>query len=227
MVEDRRHANRDRPHSGLCHSRRASGGLHLYGRHQGRDLHHDRRPGDRRLHLCGDRQAYACASQHRRGRNLCHLCPVGARLLQAAAAADREIGHRIHQVYELPLFVHRLHHRRQHPQHGPPGAGAGISQDIRPAGDWLDRRRDCRHAGRHAAWDGRLSHLLLRGDPNHGRRCRRGRDSALRRLCGNPRRAPRRHVCPGAAPGDARQPHGNPPCRHAQLRRQALSAPDR
>ena len=103
----------------------------------------------------------------------------------------------------------------------------GFLEDLRAARGRLDRRRDCRHAGRHAARARRLSHLLLRRDPNHGRRCRRRRDPALRRLFGNPRPAAGRRVCPGAAAGDARQPHGDPPCRHAQLRRQALSAPDR
>jgi Na+/citrate or Na+/malate symporter len=41
----------------------------------------------------------------------------------------------------------------------------------------------------------------------------------LGRLFGNSRPAPGRHVRPSAAAGDARQPHGDPACRHAQLRR--------
>jgi|SRR5262245_32484483 len=38
--------------------------------------------------------------------------PVGARVLQAVATANRKIGRRVHKVYQLPLPVHRLHHRR-------------------------------------------------------------------------------------------------------------------
>jgi hypothetical protein len=71
------------------------------------------------------------------------------------------------------------------------------------------------------------SHLLFRGDSDHGRRRRRGCDPALGRLFGNSRTTPGRHVRPRPAAGDARQPHRHPPRRHAQLCRQALSEPDR
>ena len=64
---------------------------------------------------------------------------------------------------------------------------------------------------------GAYQHVLLRRHSDHGRRCRRGRDSALGRLCGNSRPAPGRHVRHGAAAGDARQPDRDPPCRYAQL----------
>jgi hypothetical protein len=69
--------------------------------------------------------------------------------------------------------------------------------------------------------------FLLRRDPNHGRRCRRGRDTALRWLCRNSRATSRRYVCPRSTAGHARKPHRDPPRRHAQLHRQAVSTPDR
>jgi Na+/citrate or Na+/malate symporter len=52
-------------------------------------------------------------------------------------------------------------------------------------------------------------------------------EGAIPLSVGYSRRAPRRHVRPGAAAGDARQPHSDPPRGYAQLHRQTLSTPDR
>jgi Na+/citrate symporter len=51
VVENSGHADRDHPRSDLCRSCRTAGGLHLYRRRQGRSVHDDSRPRDRRLHL--------------------------------------------------------------------------------------------------------------------------------------------------------------------------------
>ena len=108
--------------------------------------------------------------------------------------ADREVDHRLHQVHQLPLPVHRLHHRRLHPGHGPPGPDQGLPEDLRAARARLDRGGPRRHAGRHAAGPGRLPHLLLHRRADHGRRRRRGRDPALDRLRGDPATS-RRATC--------------------------------
>src|SRR5262249_18638460 len=80
MVEDRRLADRDHPDPDLRHSHRAPGWLRFHWRHQGRNLRHDCRFGDWRLHLRRNRQAYSRAAQYRGSRNLCHLRPLGSRL---------------------------------------------------------------------------------------------------------------------------------------------------
>ena len=46
----------------------------------------------------------------------------------------------LHEVQQLPLPVHRVDHRRQHPRHGPPCADRGLPQDLRPARRRLGRR---------------------------------------------------------------------------------------
>ena len=195
LVEDHGYADRDHPGSGLRHSRRAAGGLHLHRRHQGRSLDDDRRAG-RSGASPAPRSASALPMLRNigAGGDLRDLHSLGARLLQAAAAADREVDRRIHEVHQFPVSVHRLHHRRQHPGDGPAGSGQGLREDLRAARRRLDRRGHGRHAGRHAAGPRRLSHLLFRRGSDHGRRRRRRRDPAFDRLFGNPR-TNRRATC--------------------------------
>ena len=84
----------------------------------------------------------------------------------------------------LYLFI-AVDHRRQHPRHGPAGAGQGLPEDLRAARRRLHRGGRRRHRGRHGAGPGRLPHLLLHRGPDHGRRRRRGGDPAVDRLCGD------------------------------------------
>ena len=62
----------------------------------------------------------------------------------------------------------------------------GFLKIFIPLAHRLDRRRHRRHARRHDARARRLPHLLLHRRADHGRRRRRGRDSAVDRLRGDP-----------------------------------------
>ena len=90
-------------------------------------------------------------AQYRRRRDLRDVRSLRPRLLQGVAAADREVRRRIHEVHQLSLSVHRLHHRRQHSGDGPAGPREGLPEDLRAARHRLDRRRHRRHAGWHTA----------------------------------------------------------------------------
>ena len=129
--------------------------------------------------------------------------------------------------FELPVPVHFLHHRRQHPGDGPRRPDQGLPQDIHSAGRGLGRRRHRRDAGRRPARPRRLSHVLLCRGPDHGRRRRRRSDPALDRLFANPAPAAGRSVCAGIAAGDARQPDRHSAGGYAQLCRQEISASHR
>ena len=83
LVEDHGYKDRDHPDPGVRDPVRASGGVHLYRRHQGRDLDDDRRIGRRGIHLRRNRQAYPDTAQHRFSGDLRDLHSVGACLLQA------------------------------------------------------------------------------------------------------------------------------------------------
>ena len=221
--------NPHRHHSAarLLHPARAD--RRLLGDRQGarRDLDGDRGARVLRLHLRGTGQAPAALAQHRRGRDLRDLRAVGAHVLPRAAEAGAEPHGRIHEVDQLPVPVHRVDHRRQHPEHGSPRADPGLREDLHPARGRLGRGRDRRHGGRHRARPRRAPHAAVHRRADHGGRRRRRRDSAVDRLFGTDAPAARRDVRDGAAAGDARQPDRDHPVRRARHARQALPAPDR
>ena len=223
LVEDHGYKDRDHPDPGVRDPVRASGGVHLYRRHQGRGLDDDRRAGHRGLHLRRNRQAHPDTAQHRFRGDLRDLHSLGACLLQADPAPDREIDHRVHQVHQLPLPLHRLHHRRQHPGDGSQGSGEGLRQDIRAARARLDRGGRGRNPGRDHAGARRPPQLLLCRASHHGRRRRRRRDSAFDRVFGNPAPTAGRRVRADPAADHARQPDCDHPVRYSELRRQAIS----
>ena len=211
LVAPRRHQDRHHSAPGLPHPgdppRRPRPG----GRDQARRADHDRRAGHGRLHLRGDRQADSDPEEHRRRRDLRDLHPLGARLLRPGAAADGEGDHRLHQVHQLPLHLHRHDHRRLDPRHGSRRPDQGLPQDLRAAGDRLGGGGPRRHAGRHAAGPRPLQDVLLHRRADHGGRRRRGRDPALHRLRGDPGHAAGRRLRAGAAAGDARLSHRDHP----------------
>ncbi len=202
-------------------------GLRRDGQAAHRHLGVDCRIGRGRLHLRRVRQTDSVVAQHRRGRHFRHLRAIAAGLpaRDSARAAEERGG--IYQGKQFPVPVHRFDYRRQHLQHGPHGAGAGLPEDFRAVGGRHRGRRRGGHAGRHRARAGLAAHAVLHRGSHHGRRRGRGRHSAVDRLRGHPRPGARRRVRPGAAARDAGQPVRHPDGGHAQLCRQALPAPDR
>ncbi len=103
----------------------------------------------------------------------------------------------------------------------------GFVKIFVPLGVGSIARGDGRHGGRRGDGHERLSYVLLRGRPDHGRRRGRGRDPAVDRLLDAAGPGAGRSVRAGAAAGDDGQPHRHPACGFPELRRQALPASDR
>ena len=91
------------------------------------------------------------------------------------------------KIVELPLPVHRVDHRRQHPEHGSQGADQGLPEDLHAARGRLDCGDDRGHAGRHrcsgSAPTTRSSTSSCRSWPAAWARARFRCRSAMQRSC--------------------------------------------